>query len=528
MEMSDMTERGVFVLENLTMEELQKLNNATHINYDTEEDVLPVEDQDRKRDWFLTINAGAECRKNGKVAYETLEDYLVHNFHSLVYACWDEEIGDTGNNHLHIYVSSANGKSFSKMKKLFPGARIEPKKGSAFYAANYVKKPAGLELKGKEKSHTQIKPPIEIGDFDNIAEKGLYNKDGTLIKKEKVDINKKLSNLVEQYNTLEEIAVADSSTYNLYHKTLAILMDVKQKNKLLADNIAIKHIAENGEEFYTIDRKVAYVYGLNGAGKTYAIYKKYGFSNVGLVTFNKDNHASFDNYHNEDVLLVDDFCGNIPFSTLQHMTDSYIKPLDARYQDKKSYYSKCIFTSNIPFDRIYLGVKEQNLDRYNSMLRRFTGGVWEVYQDRNGKQYITQHTEFIPNDLRFGDKFKNIESPLSKDFTVVSPEEFEKIQGLDKQLEYAIQNNLLVETAVYNFTANDNGTVEMEVVKTLSCEEENNIKEKAAEIRQELNKVLSVVKTNREDEEVRKRLIKSYENMTDIEVVQMSKIECPF
>lgn len=459
-------------MQNLTTEQLEHLNSVSHIDYDLEE-TIPLEDDGRKRDWFLTINEGAECRKNGKVVYDTLMDYMLNNFKSILYCAYDEEVGDTGNNHIHIYVSTKNGVSFKKMKKVFPGARIEPKKGSAFYAMNYIKKPQGLELKGKEKSHTQVKPFVEFGNFDDIIEKGLYNKDGTIIKKEKKDINTKLKELVETYDTLEDIAVADSSTYNLYHKTLSILMEVKQKNKLLANNVAMQHTSENGEVFYTIDRKVAYVYGLNGAGKTYSIYKKYGFNNVGLVTFNKDNHANFDNYNNQDVLLIDDFSGNIPFSTLQHMTDSYIKPLDARYQDKKSYYSKCIFTSNIPFTQLYQGVKEQNLDRYNSMLRRFTGGIWEVYQDRNGKRYITLHNEFIPTDLRFGNKFDNLENPLSKDFKVISIEELQKIKNLDAKIEYAIKNDELIEIGIYNFTINEDGITSMEVEKCLTEDSED-------------------------------------------------------
>ncbi len=447
----------------LSNEQLERLNNATHICYDDNTSVLPIENQDRKRDWFLTINAGAECRQNGKISYENMEDFLIREFKNLVYACWDEEVGDNGNNHIHLYVSMTHGKSFSKMKKLFPGANIEPKKGSAFYAANYIKKPKGLELKGKEKSHTQIKTAIEIGDFDNIIEKGIYNKDGTIIKKQKQDINEILKIMVLQFDTMEDMAEFNPKIFNLYNKTLALMLDTKRKNKLLNLPITEKIVSESGEEFYVINRKVSYVWGLNGAGKTYGVYKKYGFKNVGLVTFNKDNTANFDNYNNQETLLVDDFSGNIPFSVLQHMTDSYIKPLDARYQDKKTYYSNCIFTSNIPFGELYPNIKDKNLDRYNSMIRRFTGGVWEVFQDYNGTRYIALHTELLPQDMRFGDKYANLESPLSRDFRVVSLETLELIKAVDFSLENMAKYNII--DVEYQFTINKDGTSEIEIIK---------------------------------------------------------------
>lgn len=118
-----------------------------------------------------------------------MADFLNCKFSTLSYACYDEEIGDNGNNHLHLFLCLPKDRSFNSMRKHFAGANVQKKKGSAFFTLNYIRKPKGLILKGKEKDHTQIKPFVETGDFDLITEKGLYDKDGALLKEKYLKTN---------------------------------------------------------------------------------------------------------------------------------------------------------------------------------------------------------------------------------------------------------------------------------------------------------------------------------------------------
>ena len=209
---------------------INKLNEvAKECEYNVAESQIAIDKSIKKRDYFLTINVGAKCHQDGKATYENMREYLYVLFDNIVYACWDEEVGDNGNVHLHLFVSFRNPIGFGSMIKKFEGAHIEPKKGSAFFAVNYIRKPKGLELKGREKSHTQTKPMLEMGDFDAIAEKGLYNKDGALLAKSKPkpSINDQIEALIEKYETMQDIAAADPYLFNTYGKTIAVLLEKK-------------------------------------------------------------------------------------------------------------------------------------------------------------------------------------------------------------------------------------------------------------------------------------------------------------
>ena len=119
---------------------LDRLNEtAKVVDYNIKSHDFEIEDSNKKRDYFITINSGAACYKSGKTTYENMEDFLYSTFDHIAYACWDEEIGDNGNLHIHLFASFHNAISFGSMRKKFEGANIQPKKGSAFFAMNYIK-----------------------------------------------------------------------------------------------------------------------------------------------------------------------------------------------------------------------------------------------------------------------------------------------------------------------------------------------------------------------------------------------------
>lgn len=433
--------------EELTPEQLDKLNlTAQELNYDDEDTTTPS--TKKPRDWFITINEGAECRQNGTISYETMADFLNCKFSTLSYACWDEEIGDNGNNHLHLFLCLPNGRTFNSMRKHFAGANVQKKKGSAFFALNYIRKPKGLILKGKEKDHTQIKPFVETGDFDLITEKGLYDKDGSLLKEKKKSVNDKITEYVAQYNTIEEIALVDPYIYNTYRPTLMTLFREKTFSNFVKDNNVQEFTDRDGDIFYKVNKKVYYVYGQEGSGKSFSTRLEYGDKGkVGIVTFNK-GVPNFDNYNSEPVMYLNEFKGNIPLSVLQNLLEEHINYLDARYSDRCNLAHTYIFDSNIPFNHLYQNVQQDEPDKYRSFVRRITGGVWETYQTNTGERYIALHEEFLPKSARYGDKYKpdNLKPPFSEEYTgfkCVSLFELNYIKDYEMQYVYEVKNNEL-------------------------------------------------------------------------------------
>lgn len=397
---------------------LDKLNEtAKVVDYNTK-DELEIDEKAKKRDLFITINFGSECHKSGQVTYETMEDYLYTVFNNIAYACWDEELGDNGNNHLHLFLSLVNGVSFKSLRKKFPGANIQPKKGSAFFAMNYIKKPKGLVLQGAEKSHTQTKPMKEIGNFEDIVEKGLYNKDGALIAPPAKPINVQIQELVDKYDTIDDIAAANPFLCNTYRKVLELLLDRKKMDRFIKDPRVEKIIGKYGV-FYKVHKLVYYIFGQEGSGKSFSTRLEYGeLGRVGRVTFDK-GVPNFDNYNGELVMYLNEFKGNIPLSVLQNLLEESIVMLDARYSDHLNLATTYIFDSNIPFDHLYANVKATEPDKYRSFIRRFTGGVWETYQTNDSVRYIALHEEYLPQSNRYGDKYdpNKLEPPFSEEWT---------------------------------------------------------------------------------------------------------------
>lgn len=431
--------KGVLYMDTKDSNILEKLNeDAKNINYD----INPTANYDKKskkRDFFLTINEKAECFQNGLATYENMPEYLNSTFSAINYACWDEEIGDNGNLHLHLFLSLENPVSFSSMIKKFKGAHIQPKKGSAFFAMNYIKKPEGLTLQGAEKSHTQTKEMQEIGSFDNIKEKGLYDKNGALIAKQhqdKVPINQRIKDLVAQYDTLAEIAQADPYIHNTYRSTLQELLNQKQFEQFVS-NPRVQTLKGKEGVFYKVNKLVYYIYGQEGSGKTFSTRLQFGgVGKVGKVTFNK-GIPNFDNYNGEPVMYLNEFKGNIAMSVLQNLLEEEPTMLDARYADKQNFAITYIFDSNIPFKNLYPNVKIEEPDKYRSFVRRFTGGVWETYQTNDGVRYIALHEELLPQSDRYGDKYdpEKMEAPFSEEWTGfkrISLKELEAIKNYEQ------------------------------------------------------------------------------------------------
>ena len=94
--------------------------------------------------------------------YENIADFIQTEF-KVLYACWDEEISDNGKKHIHLYMELDHKVRFSTIQKKLTGAHIDRRYGSPTEARQYIEKPLGMLFKGKEKSHTVVKPMQELG-----------------------------------------------------------------------------------------------------------------------------------------------------------------------------------------------------------------------------------------------------------------------------------------------------------------------------------------------------------------------------
>lgn len=102
--------------------------------------------------------------------------------------------------------------------------------------------------------------------------------------------------------------------------------------------------------------------------KTKGVYDKYGYENVFKISRYDDLKFMFNGYDNEDVLLLDDFNGNIPYTYLLQLLDGY--PLDINVKNGVCYnfFTKIIITSNNKPHKWYINFKSNLARRINKCL----------------------------------------------------------------------------------------------------------------------------------------------------------------
>ena len=123
---------------------------------------------------------------------------------------------------------------------------------------------------------------------------------------------------------------------------------------------------------------VHYLWGKTGVGKTRFVMEKYGYENVYRVT----NYAHpFDSYHSEPVILFDEFRSDLPLKDMLKYLDGYPLRLPCRYEDKVACYSTVYLISNIPLDKQYPNVQQDEPESWRAFLRRINGDNLEIMDE---------------------------------------------------------------------------------------------------------------------------------------------------
>lgn len=389
-------------------------------NYEEEKEILKG---DKSRSWFLTIN---EKAFNDDVSYENMRNYLDKVFANLKYACWNEEKGDNGNIHMHLYMELGSPVSFGSVKKKFPGANIQKRKGNPTESRRYILKPEGVLFSGKEKSHTKTKDFQEMGDFTEFEK---IKARGEISEKKKV--NERIDEMLSVCKTWDECVVHDSALANQYQKVILSRLDLNNINNFKKEHCTVMK-ADNGKEVVKVKRRVYYLWGNSGAGKTTGIKMKFGDDEVSEITSFRDN-MKFDDYKENGVMIWDEFYGQLPLQECLNLLDgSGIGTLPCRFHNKPNLSHTIIMTSNDSFDKLYKNVKENSSEKYKAFVRRVNCGVWRMYQTSQGKRYIACQTDINKIEERLRPLYDLSVPPISlQGVELVSYEELIKIIDCD-------------------------------------------------------------------------------------------------
>ena len=287
------------------------------------------------RKWHIVINNPQDAGLDRAAIEVTLR------FLALVYYCFVCEIAATGTRHIHIFLYSASPIRFSTLKKKFPGAHIERARGSVLENRDYIRK----DGKWAETDKAETTVP---GTF---VEWGEIPPESTAKDPEQIQIMQEM----RDGKTIMEI-VEKHPKYALRIREVEILRQTVLNDLYQTER---RHIA------------VTYIWGATGTGKTRSIYERHNAKDICRITNYGGQHGvRFDAYHGEDVLVFEEFRGQVPIADMLNYLDIYPLMLPARYSDRVACYTKVYLTSNIPLEEQYRAIQRDQMETWHAFLRR--------------------------------------------------------------------------------------------------------------------------------------------------------------
>ena len=283
------------------------------------------------------------------------------------YIMADEVGGKDGTLHTHVYAVFKNPVRFSTLKNRFPSAHIE--RAVSTHAANidYVRKEG--KWKNTDKSATSLPntveewgecPPEAQGSDPHFDELYSYIKEGL-------------------------------SNYEILERDPSFLRHLNDIDRV--------RLAIQQEEYRATWRSlsVTYIYGRTGAGKSRYVMEMYGYEKVFRVT---DYVHPWDTYMGQDVVVFEEFSSSFPVQKFLNYADGYPLKLEARYTDKQACFTKLYIISNIPLEKQYPNVKDEQPQIWDAFLRRIHRVMW--FKDEKTVITYEDTKEYFERDRRTG------------------------------------------------------------------------------------------------------------------------------
>lgn len=250
------------------------------------------------RGWLLTLPAAEYDR-------QTVERELA----PYPYVGQLEEGSETAYRHWQIYIENPSAIRFSTLRRAFPKGHFEQRRGSRQQAYEYCT---------KAESRVVEEPPLS----NRADELDLHERRG-----QRRDI--------EQIHT-ELLAGATPAQVRLNHPAAMRLSRG-------VDEVAQAVVRKKAQTMREV--RVTWVYGEPGVGKTSWLFTQHDPGDLYRVT---DYEHPFDEYEGEDVIALDEYAGQIPFSTFLNLADRYPQRLPARYRDRWALHTSLVIISNDP------------------------------------------------------------------------------------------------------------------------------------------------------------------------------------
>lgn len=252
--------------------------------------------------------------------------------------------------HFHMVLEDSNMARFSALKKIYPKAHLEPTKGTKEQAEDYINKRGKFAEKGEQ--------VVYVAKYGEIKGSQGQRKDLEIIQ-----------SYIDQGMTPRSI--------------MGLQIGFRRYEKLIRDAYFFKR---SNETKFLREVRVIWHVGDSGTGKTYSIMdliEAHGEEDVYLVT--DYENGGLDKYAGEHYLFLDEFRGQIRYSTLLTMLQGYKQQFHARYTNIIGLWDEVHISSVLPPDRVYQTMVTENkdIDTLKQLYRRIDTIVYH-WHDSDG------------------------------------------------------------------------------------------------------------------------------------------------
>ena len=312
---------------------------------------------DRVRSWVGTIN---------NLQFSDAE-YLdkFKSIPGVKYFCGQrEKAPTTGKEHIQFFIDFADKIYFTELQALF--------KDKIHSGIHFERRKA----KTKQEAHDYA---LKEGKWENdISRAGEKMRFGELVEERERTDMAAIIERIKQGATNIELLDEFPTQFFRYKKHIEAVRRTFQEH-------------EHGNKYREL--RVFYISGVPRTGKTTFITKKYGKPNVCRVVYEKGWY--FENYRGQDVLLFDEFNGQIAITLMNEYLDVWLDSLRCRNEDKIPLYTKAYVISNKPFASQYTDIQTNEPEVWQAFKLRFNGGFinWDNAAER---EYFKLHGEAMP------------------------------------------------------------------------------------------------------------------------------------
>lgn len=289
---------------------------------------------DRLRNFVFTLNnpSPEDLSKMNNLFFGSTAAFLIYG----------NEVSKTGTPHIQGYCELNKQMRFKTLRDLIPRCHIASRKGTALQAAGYCCKGTWEPPEGETPDYTQFYPTRHPSA--DVSEYGMLHRPG-----KRTD----LDTLVDQ------ITVEKLSRKRLAEENPQAFLKYPRGVDALYEAIETPRSADTG--------KVVKVYwGSTGTGKTRTAFEAY----PDAYLWGPEMGKWFNGYDGHDVVIMDEFRGQLPLGFLNRLLDRYPMRVETKGGFRQMLASTIIITSPSPPHLWYTDTDQY--DRTAQLFRRLS------------------------------------------------------------------------------------------------------------------------------------------------------------